>query len=148
MPDETSENQRMRRIVYLSSATRPMSDADLVELLRASRVNNARDDVTGVLLYQAGHFIQLLEGESVVIDSIYARIEKDPRHHSCLRMLDGEADERLFADWSMAFRPADSLSAELKNEVAEFIAKAPQEASTHSGRRALRLIGSFIESMR
>lgn len=138
----------MRRIVYLSSATRLMSDADLMELLRVSRVNNARDDVTGMLFYQGGNFIQLLEGESATIDTIYARIEKDPRHHGCLRMLDGEAEERLFADWSMAFRPADSLSAQLRSEVADFIAKAPQEATTISGRRALRLIGSFIESMR
>jgi hypothetical protein len=138
----------MRRIVYLSTATRLMSDADLLEVLRVSRVNNARDGVTGMLLYQGGNFIQLLEGEPAAIDTVYARIDKDPRHHSVLRMLDGEAEERLFADWSMAFRPADSLSAELKNEVADFIARAPQEAATNSGRRALRLIDSFIQSMR
>ena len=138
----------MRRIVYLSTATRLMSDADLMEVLRVSRVNNVRDGVTGVLLYQGGNFIQLLEGESAAIDRVYARVEKDPRHHSVLRMLDGEAEERLFADWSMAFRPADSLSAQLKGEIADFIAKAPHEATTNSGRRALRLIGSFIESMR
>jgi hypothetical protein len=138
----------MRRIVYLSTATRLMSDADLMEVLRVSRANNERDDVTGLLLYQGGNFIQLLEGESTAIDTIYARIEKDPRHHSCLRMLDGEAEERLFPDWSMGFRPHASLSAGLRSEVADFIAKAPQEATTQSGRRALRLIDSFIQSMR
>jgi hypothetical protein len=138
----------MRRIVYLSTATRLMSDADLMEVLRVSRVNNARDGVTGVLLYQGGNFIQLLEGESAAIDVIYERIEKDPRHHSCLRMLDGEAEERLFPDWSMGFRPNASLSAELRSEIADLIAKAPQEAATRSGRRALRVIHSFIQSMR
>jgi len=138
----------MRRIVYLSTATRLMSDADLMEVLRVSRVNNARDGVTGMLLYQGGNFIQLLEGEPAAIDTVYARVEKDPRHHSVLRMLDGEAEERLFADWSMAFRPNASLSAALKDEIAELIVKAPQEAATSSGRRALRLIDSFIQSMR
>ena len=101
-----------------------------------------------MLLYQGGNFIQLLEGESAAIDTAYGRIEKDPRHHSCLRMLDGEAEERLFPDWSMGFRPGASLSAELRSELAEFIVKAPQEAATNSGRRALRLIDSFIQSMR
>jgi len=138
----------MRRIVYLSTATRLMSDADLMEVLRVSRVNNARDNVTGLLLYQGGNFIQLLEGESAAIDMVYERIEKDPRHHSCLRMLDGESEERLFPDWSMGFRPNASLSTALKDEIAELIVKAPQEASTSSGRRALRLIDSFIQSMR
>ena len=97
---------------------------------------------------QDGSVEALFAGEPAAIDTVYAHIEKDPRHHSVLRMLDGEAEERLFADWSMAFRPADSLSAELKNEVADFIARAPQEAATNSGRRALRLIDSFIQSMR
>jgi hypothetical protein len=138
----------MRRIVYLSTATRLMSDADLMEVLRASRVNNARDEVTGVLLYQGGNFIQLLEGDSAAIDTVYARVEKDPRHHSVLRMLDDEAEERLFPDWSMAFRPSESLSPQLKGEIAEFIAKAPHEAATNGGRRALRLVHSFIQSMR
>ena len=36
----------MRRIVYLSTATRLMSDAELMEVLRVSRANNARDEVT------------------------------------------------------------------------------------------------------
>jgi hypothetical protein len=89
-----------------------------------------------------------LEGEPAAINKVYARVEKDPRHHSVLRMLDGEAEERLFADWSMAFRPNASLSAALKDEIAELIVKAPQEAATSGGRRALRLIDSFIQSMR
>ena len=138
----------MRRIVYLSTATRLMSDVELMDVLRVSRENNARDGVTGLLLYQGGNFIQLLEGEADAVETVYARVEKDPRHHSVLRMLDGEATERLFPDWSMAFRPTSGLSAELKQEIADFIAKAPQEAATTDGRRALRLVSSFIQSMR
>ncbi len=138
----------MRRIVYLSTATKLMSDAELMDVLRVSRGNNTRDEVTGLLLYQGGNFIQLLEGKADAVATVYARVEKDPRHHSVLRMLDGESTERLFPDWSMAFRPAGGVTAQQRQEIAEFIAKAPQEAATTSGRRALRLVSSFVESMR
>lgn len=138
----------MRRIVYLSTATHLMSDRELMEVLRVSRDNNARDGVTGVLVYQGGNFIQVLEGDTAAVDTVYARVMKDPRHHSVLHMLDGEASERLFPDWSMAFRPAASLSDQLKQEIADFITRAPQEASSPDGRRALRLISNFVQSMR
>jgi hypothetical protein len=138
----------VRRIVYLSTATRLMSDVELMDVLRVSRENNTRDGVTGLLLYQGGNFIQLLEGEAAAVDAVYARVMKDPRHHSVLRMLDNESPERLFPDWSMAFRPAASLGDELKQEIADFIIRAPQEAATTDGRRALRLISSFVQSMR
>lgn len=138
----------MRRIVYLSTASRLMSDAELMDVLRVSRENNTRDEVTGLLLYQGGNFIQLLEGEAEAVATVYARVEKDSRHHSVLRMLDSESSERLFPDWSMAFRPANGVSAAQKQEIADFIARAPQEASTTDGRRALRLVSSFVQSMR
>lgn len=138
----------MRRIVYLSTATRLMSDTELLEVLRVSRENNARDGVTGLLLYSGGNFIQLLEGDSDAVSAVCARVEKDPRHHRMLIMLDDESAERLFPDWSMAFRPASSLSAELKQDIADFIAQAPDEAATRDGRRALRLINNFVQSMR
>lgn len=138
----------MRRIVYLSTATRLLSDLELMDVLRVSRENNARDGVTGLLLYQGGNFIQLLEGEARDVDTVFARVMKDSRHHSILHMLDVESTEQLFADWAMAFRPTSSQSEELKLEIADFIIKAPQEASSTDGRRALRLIGSLAQSMR
>ncbi len=138
----------MRRIVYLSTATRLLSDLELMDVLRVSRHNNERDGVTGLLLYQGGNFIQLLEGEAAAVATVYARVMKDPRHHSVLHMLDNEATERLFPGWSMAFRPAAGLGDERRQEIADFIIKAPQEAASPDGRRALRLVGSFVQSMR
>ena len=61
----------MRRIVYLSTATRLMSDVELMDVLRVSRENNARDKVTGLLLYQGGNFIQLLEGDADAVAAVF-----------------------------------------------------------------------------
>jgi hypothetical protein len=138
----------MRRIVYLSTATALMSDHELMSILRQSRENNLRDQVTGVLLYSGGNFIQLLEGDAEAVGKVYARIEHDPRHHGCMQMVDGPASERLFPQWAMGFRPEDGLPEQQKKEIASLVASAPKSASTSDGRRALRLIESFVQSMR
>ena len=138
----------MRRIVYLSTASTLMSDNDLMALLRRSRENNLRVEVTGLLLYSGGNFIQLLEGESDAVGKVYARIEQDPRHHGCLQMLDAPASQRLFPNWAMGFRPEDGLPDQQKKEISSLFAAPPHTASTSDGRRALRLVESFVQSMR
>ena len=46
-----------------------MLEADILDLLKMSRDNNARLDVTGLLVYQkrTNEFLQILEGEKEVI---------------------------------------------------------------------------------
>lgn len=94
----------MYRIVYVSTAVKPFDRAALLELLGKSRKNNAARDVTGMLLYKDGNFIQLLEGERAAVRSLYAIIKADPRHTGTIVLLEDEAEGRLFADWSMGFR--------------------------------------------
>ena len=138
----------MRRIVYLSSATALMSNDELLSLLSQSRENNLRDQVTGLLLYSGGNFIQLLEGEAEAVGKVYARVERDARHHGCMQMVDAQASERLFPEWAMGFRPESGLPEQQKKEVASLASSVPKSASTSDGRRALRLIESFVQSMR
>ena len=47
-------------LVYISLAIRKMSDAELSELLATCRKNNRKLEVTGLLLYRDGFFIQAL----------------------------------------------------------------------------------------
>jgi len=94
--------------IYASCATSPFSQQQLVDLLKQSRENNERSDITGILLYNRGTFIQLLEGEEQTIKSLYQKIDKDPRHKLMFTLMEGHKDERQFPNWSMAFRDLDS----------------------------------------
>lgn len=58
----------LHQLVYVSSAVSPFSATELVDLLRRSRTNNACLDLTGLLLYQAGNFMQVLEREEANVD--------------------------------------------------------------------------------
>jgi hypothetical protein len=92
-------------IVYTSLATARFDDERLARLLRRSRSSNADHDVTGVLLYREGRFLQVLEGSDHAVDTVMTRIAADGRHHGIRVLVDEPLAERRFGDWSMAYRP-------------------------------------------
>jgi len=56
-----------------------------------------------MLLYREGFFIQALEGEQEVVESLYKKIAKDRRHKNVTLVYTHEIDKRGFGDWSMGF---------------------------------------------
>lgn len=91
-------------MAYVSAATAPMSDDDLAALLAAARSNNARDGLTGALLYSGERFVQILEGPDAAVRSKMDAIVSDPRHRSLEIMREQEVPERQFPEWTMGFR--------------------------------------------
>jgi hypothetical protein len=103
---EEESNRRVFQLVYVSGARERLDDGDLKAILEVSRRNNARLGVTGMLLCHEGCFIQALEGDRDVVESLYARIAQDQRHGRIVVLYRGEADSRTFPDWTMGFRRA------------------------------------------
>lgn len=98
-------------LIYISVATKPLTEAELVELLNKSRSNNERDGLTGMLLYKDERFMQVLEGEKAAVMATFARIKSDPRHHDVIVLLEGELAERDFPQWWMGFKTLDGEAA-------------------------------------
>lgn len=90
-------------VIYASAATVSFDEASLSELLRKARANNARLGVTGMLLYTAGNFMQVLEGPPAAVDEVYRRIAVDPRHGCMVRIAREAIAEREFDEWTMGF---------------------------------------------
>jgi len=93
----------MIALVYVSFATKKMSDEALKELLEKAREKNQELDVTGMLLYRDGFFIQALEGEKIVVENLYRKIMRDSRHRRVMILYKSEISQRGFGDWSMGF---------------------------------------------
>jgi hypothetical protein len=90
--------------VYVSAATDLFREDEILEILRLARLNNEKLDITGMLLYREGNFLQVLEGPASAVDSLIQKIKRDPRHQGLILMSRKKIDERQFADWRMAFR--------------------------------------------
>ena len=93
----------MKQIVYISTAEALMSEDELIGILEEARTRNLKHNVTGVLLYSSGTFIQLLEGLAADVNLIYQGIERDTRHKNIIKLVDKPCSQRTFPDWTMGF---------------------------------------------
>ena len=92
----------MKRIMYISTTTRRLTPSEVDAIGGKSVTNNARDQVTGVLLFAHDFFFQILEGEPQDVDRVLARIRSDVRHKDILILkAEHNISERLFSEWSM-----------------------------------------------
>lgn len=138
----------LHSIVYVSSATRPFTESELLALLRQSLEKNGKLGVTGMLLYKDGNFIQLLEGPEEAVRGVYTQIASDQRHYGLILLLDRPAERRLCRDWTMSFRDLNDPAVRGMPGYSEFL----NEPLTASGfqahpERAMRLLEVFRQSM-
>lgn len=92
----------MLQLIYISTATPAMREPELTRILSASRRNNAREGISGLLFFNGRRFLQALEGPAAVIETAIARIKADPRHAAIVTLSRREVDTREFGDWAMA----------------------------------------------
>lgn len=96
-------------LIYASTATHKLSRQEIMDILDKSREKNKQLDITGMLLYKDGNFLQVLEGEENVVTKLYETIEADLRHIGTHLMLKRPIDERTFGDWQMGFVDLDDV---------------------------------------
>jgi hypothetical protein len=89
-------------ILYRSRATSPPTEADLQHLLGRARAHNVQANITGLLLYSGGRYVQVLEGPQDEVQAVYAHILRDPRHTQVVTVSEGIRPARCFPSWSMA----------------------------------------------
>lgn len=103
----------MYSLTYASSASNLLTKEQLTAILETARERNRAAQITGMLLYKDGNFMQVLEGEEATVRGLLQKICSDPRHKGVLILLAGDVAERSFPDWSMGFR--DLRSPELNH---------------------------------
>lgn len=130
----------MHQVIYSSAAVAPFTETQLAQLLARARINNERLEITGLLLYDDGSFLQALEGESEVIERLYETIGRDKRHHRVVALLRREIDERHFSQWRMGFAAVNAFSKKLPG-YSDYLQARNEPAAAASA--AERLMGSF-----
>ena len=137
----------MIHLVYVSSATREMSEKDLVHLLEQSRNRNKRQNVTGMLLYSGGNFFQVLEGDNKDVEEIYESILEDERNKGNIIIIKENIDERTFPDWSMGFKHITTENIKSIEGYTEFLDREIEpEEFTNNSDKVLGLLYQFKKS--
>jgi hypothetical protein len=91
----------LKSLTYTSLARLDLQASDLEAIYRRARDENALEGITGLLIFNGTHFLQIIEGAPDAIDDLLERLRRDPRH-SGLEVRDVQTvDARSFPDWSM-----------------------------------------------
>jgi hypothetical protein len=93
----------LKSLTYTSWARPGISDADIEAILRSAHINNPLDGITGVLIFNGGAFMQVLEGSEQAVNEMTGRISTDNRHSNFFIRDERLIEERSFPDWSMAY---------------------------------------------
>jgi hypothetical protein len=109
------------QIAYISTAADSFTREELLTILRESNQRNARDGITGMLLYKDRQFMHVLEGTVGAVKNTFNRIGQDPRHRGLIVLFQGPITERQFPGWSMAFRDLESAEIRQMPGYSEFL---------------------------
>ena len=88
-------------LTYTSLARLDLDSSDLEDIHRTARELNALDGITGLLVFNGTHFLQIIEGAKNAIDDLVERLRLDQRHSGFEIRDQHSIDARSFPDWSM-----------------------------------------------
>ena len=91
------------RLIYVSTAQDGVDLNEFKRILLQAQTSNHRRDLTGMLAFNSKIFLQALEGARDQVNDLYARLMRDPRHHTVTMLSYKEIEERHWSNWSMGF---------------------------------------------
>lgn len=125
----------MYQLCYVSSATDKLNgEPGIKAILEEAHQFNSKNNITGVLMFRGGIFLQLLEGDEELVLPLYKKIEKDLRHSNLICLFKINSNEaRIFGDWSMAYKSLDDLDIKFVNEILSWnkLISASKEVDNH-----------------
>lgn len=95
----------MLSVIYVSVADPGLAPDNIASLVVDAQARNARDELTGALIYNGQNFMQLLEGPVAKAEACLARIRADRRHNGMIEIRRRLVTERAFAAFSMLYSP-------------------------------------------
>ena len=73
-----------KAIAYVSQVSENISEEEIDKILEKSEEYNKNNDVTGILLFSEGNFLQVIEGKKEIVDPLFDKIKADYRHQGLI----------------------------------------------------------------
>lgn len=100
---EEIEAYFFKSLIYVSKAEDNVEYDEILDILTHSWKYNHNSYISGMLLYDNRHFMQIIQGPILTIDKLYARIENDPRHTDIKLIGEELLHERDCSGWGIGF---------------------------------------------
>ncbi|MDZ7823627.1 MAG: BLUF domain-containing protein [Ahrensia sp.] len=96
-----NDNGGLVRLVYRSRAMLPGNWPSFHKLVLAAGVVNNTIGVTGAITFDGFEFVQVLEGESDVVNELMEKISNDPRHEDIKIVSEKRVPMRRYSGWAL-----------------------------------------------
>ena len=117
---------------------------DLKTLYSKAKKNNLDYNITGILIYHNGNFLQVLEGLEKDVDCTYKRISLDSRHGNILKVINIEIEQRIFEDYNFGFTVVNSNKE--FDELDEYL-KWLKNAENKLANKVISMVENFIRTI-
>ena len=135
----------LKSLTYTSLAKLDLSAEDLSAIHRSARELNALDGITGLLVFNGTHFLQIIEGAGPAIDDLLARLRRDPRHFG-LEVRDERAvAARSFPGWSMELVRVNADYFEARDAIGDKVPASVADDVRHRLFQMTELISGTIQ---
>jgi len=131
-------------ICYFSTAHTSLDKEELLSLFTSSINNNTTKEISGILVHADGNFMQVLEGDKKVINSLFGKIKKDSRHNNIIKVPDVSYNDRIFEDYKCGFSIVeDKESVEHLKKYLNWLSNHPSDEINSF----IKLIQQFIKNI-
>ena len=140
----TSE-MALTTLIYASkSRLAPETAQDaVVELVAKARCWNSEVGITGALLFDGAHFVQVIEGSAASIDLLLPKLLADPRHDGLVVAKHGPLAERQFSAWSLAYSGSSKF---VTNHIMPMFDDANPAGQRRASHRMIDFMREFVKS--
>ncbi len=94
----------------MSDSAQNESFNNIKDLYTKAKRNNYKNNISGILIYHKGNYLQVLEGHENDVDKTFDRITKDERHKNIIKVININVEQRIFEDYSFGFTVVKSSS--------------------------------------
>ena len=141
----TSHIRNLHSLMYSSLADPALTVTDINQMVESARRHNEQQQITGLLLFHEGSFLQVIEGDRKEISNLFEKkLLRDSRHSAVSLFHDCALVERQFRYWHLAFSDLSKQSSHLSLPYREFLsAKQGLYELTSNTPRVLELVGQI-----
>jgi hypothetical protein len=133
----------MKRIIYLSHSSYYLDEKNLVDLYELSKKNNIKNGISGLFIYSDQDILQVLEGPTAEVTSLYQKISKDKRHTTMILLSEETIENRYFPDWQMGFYVIGYEDIQKNRELRDYSKETIQNVDSQ---KLLILLDSFLKN--
>ncbi|RTL38668.1 MAG: BLUF domain-containing protein [Burkholderiales bacterium] len=133
------------QLIYTSDASLDLTPEGLASIRDSSQRNNARDQITGILLHSGDQFLQVIEGPRAAVERLHRLIAADTRHEGMRTVLAHDVNQRDFGQWAMAVRELPPEQLAQHQALSQFFSPDFDLGSLRYGTPATFLLQAFRE---